>query len=152
MDHGLRISLLFLQSISERLQSAQTFVGIKMNVTEDRRFKKKQRAPSCTAGSSSLSWAGRTCCYGISALAAAAALSRSLKIKLDTKNHGSLPNPSECGEAECGMTTLQTFEDIVIALRCLSHLPLLLFKITSLPFFWILFGIEIQNNPVLNMF
>lgn len=68
-------------------------VGIKMNVTEGGRFKKKQLAPSCTTGSSSLSWAGLTCCNGISALAAA--LSRSLKIKLGTKNQGSLPDPSE---------------------------------------------------------
>lgn len=85
----------------------QSHVGIKMNATEGRRFKKKQLAPSCTTGSSSLSWAGLTCCSGISALAAA--LSRSLKIKLDTKNRGSLPNPRERGEAERGMTTLQTF-------------------------------------------
>lgn len=85
----------------------QSHVGIKMNVTEDRRFKKKQLAPSCRPGSSSLSWACLTCCNGISVLAAA--LSRSLKIKLDTKNQGSLPNPGERGEAERGMTTLQTF-------------------------------------------
>lgn len=78
-----------------------------MNVTEDRRLKKKQLAPSCTTGSSSLSWAGLTYCNGISALAAA--LSRSLKIKLDTRNQGNLPSPSERGEAERGMTTLQTF-------------------------------------------
>lgn len=146
---SLRGSKVHGQTCDRRVCRDQSLVGIKMNVAEDRRLKKQQLAPSCRTGSSSLSWACLTCCSGISALAAA--LSRSLKIKLDTKNQGSLPNPGERGEAERGMTTLQTFRTSLLP-SAAPHLLLLLSKITFLPFFWILFGIENQNNPVLNVF